>query len=68
MFFTSSLTIWIIVTIYYIVEIFAIFVVVKEDRYSECIKFFLGMVFIFIPLSGFLYLAFNYKKIPQAVN
>jgi hypothetical protein len=46
----------------------AMFLVVKEERYEGWVKIFLGLVFMFVPFSGIMYLVINYKKIPAVVN
>ena len=54
--------------IYFLTMLLAIFLVVKEERYEGWVKIFLGLVFMFVPFSGIIYLVINYKKIPAVVN
>ena len=64
----SSPLLLLLCTLYFLTMLLSVFLVVKEERYEAWVKIFLGLVFIFIPFSGIIYLVINYKKVPTLVK
>lgn len=68
MMFTNELTLLTFIIAYYLVVLLAIFLVVRDTSFSNSIKIFLGLVFLFLPFSGFIYAMVRVKRIPQLVK
>lgn len=64
----SSPLVLLLAIMYFFTMVFAVFLVIQEERYGVFIKIFLALFFFFVPFSGLIYLLLNYKKIPQLVN
>lgn len=64
----SALEAWAIFIFYFLIVLLSIFVVVKQKEYSSFVKVFLGLLFLFIPFAGLIYLLINFRKIPALVN
>jgi len=64
----SSVGLVIILALSFLIKLLAIFLVVKETRYTSFLRIFLSLVFLCVPFSGIIYLILNYKKIPNITN